>query len=69
MRAPPSTIAGAMNIPRGVSVAFFTPSFTIVLRRALLFLLINKNYPGPTHVIIGARQIDVANLWEVGAGV
>ncbi len=61
------TIAGTMQVPRGVSVAFFTPSFTIASTGSIVPLT-NKHYPGPTHDIVSACQIDVANLWEVGAG-
>jgi len=61
------TIAGTISVPRGVSVAFFTPTFTIASSGSIVPLT-NKNYPGPTHDLVSACQIDVANLWEVGAG-
>jgi hypothetical protein len=61
------TIAGTMNVPRGVSVAFFTPSFTIASTGSIVPTA-NVNYPGPTDDIVSACQIDVANVWEVGAG-
>ncbi|HZY98814.1 MAG TPA: hypothetical protein VFE36_04510 [Candidatus Baltobacteraceae bacterium] len=61
------TIAGTLKVPRGVSVAFFTPSFTIASTGSIVPVT-NAKYPGPTHDLVSACQIDVANLWEVGAG-
>ena len=61
------TIAGTMQVPRGVSVAFFTPSFAIASTGSIVPLM-NKRCPGRTHDVVSACQIDVANLWEVGAG-
>jgi hypothetical protein len=61
------SIAGTMKVPRGVSVAFFTPSFTIASTGTIVPVT-NANYPGPTHDLVSACQIDVGNVWEVGAG-
>lgn len=61
------TIGGTMKVPRGVSVAFFAPSFTITTSGSIVPEA-NTKYPGPTYDLVSACQIDVANLWEVGAG-
>jgi hypothetical protein len=66
------TIAGTLIVPRGVQVAFFTPSFTIAQPNGRITTAKNGKYAGPVDDFVSACQIDIqtqnGSPWEAGAG-
>jgi hypothetical protein len=60
-------IDGTLNVPRGISVAFFSPSFTL---RGFIYAPTNKKYTGAVNDLVSACQIYAAarTNWFVGAG-
>jgi hypothetical protein len=70
------SIAGTLSVPPGISVAFFTPSFTIkgapsgLEGGAINGNTDNKHYLGPANDIVSACQIDIQERaeWIVGGG-
>lgn len=61
------TIAGTLIVPRGISVAFFTPSFTLAGRIATA---VNKKWSGEVDDLLSAChvRIELAGSWTLGAG-
>jgi hypothetical protein len=65
------TIAGTLVVPRGMQVAFFTPSFTVAPGGHITTAK-NKQWAGPVDDLVSACQIDIppqsGTPWEAGAG-
>lgn len=64
------SIAGTLQVPAGISVAFFTPMFTIEGPSGLIFAATSKHYLGHVDDFVSACQINVANSsqWQVPGG-
>ena len=61
------TISGTLVVPRGIAVAFFTPSFTLA-QYASIGTAKNGKYAGPVDDFLSACHIDLQSDWEIGAG-
>lgn len=61
------TISGTLVVPRGVQVAFFTPSFT---NAGTITTVKNAKYAGPVDDLLSACHVNLqsGSRWEIGAG-
>ncbi|HEY1977931.1 MAG TPA: hypothetical protein VGG89_15365 [Candidatus Baltobacteraceae bacterium] len=62
------TISGTLVVPRGIQVAFFTPSFTIVGPYGGIETTKNGKYAGPVDDFVSACHIDLQSKWEIASG-
>lgn len=62
------TIAGELQVPAGISVAFFTPAFTIKGPGGFIYAAANTKYDGHVDDVVSACQVSVQNStqWQVG---
>lgn len=59
------TISGTLVVPRGIQVAFFTPSFTL---NGSVGTVNNAKYLGPVDDFVSACHIVQSGGWNVGPG-